>query len=81
MLDDKEKDVIQVIQVALSLPDGTLTAESGVDDIDEWDSLGHLAILVALDKKLSGQVAGIKEMATASSVATILKLLKDNQLI
>jgi acyl carrier protein len=50
-------------------------------EIEEWDSLGHLAILVALDKKFNGKVSKIDEMASADTVKKIINLLKLNKLI
>ena len=52
-----------------------------MSEIDEWDSFGHLEILVALDKKFDGKVASINEMASATTVEKIIKLLKIKKLI
>ena len=50
-------------------------------DIEEWDSFGHLGILVALDKKFDGKVASISEMASATTVKKMIDLLISNKLI
>ena len=81
MIETSEQDVIEVIQNSLSLEGKTLTLESGIGDTEEWDSLGHLGILSALDKHFDGQVAPLKEMATADTVSKILKVLKENSLL
>ena len=76
-----EQEVLEVMRKALNLQEGMLTAESGIDDIEAWDSLGHLGILSALDKLFDGQIAPIKEMAMADSVPKILQLLKEHSFI
>jgi len=81
MITESEQKVIEIIQQALELEGGVLTLESNISDTEEWDSLGHLGILSALDKSFDGKIAPIKEMATANSVEKILQVLKDNSLI
>ena len=81
MVTKNEQRVIEIIQKALELKDKALTLESKMTEVQEWDSLGHLSILSALDKSFDGQVAPIKEMATADSVSKILRTMKDNSII
>ncbi|OGT44934.1 MAG: hypothetical protein A3E82_00680 [Gammaproteobacteria bacterium RIFCSPHIGHO2_12_FULL_38_11] len=76
-----EQEVLTVIQKALDLDGQLVTIESSVWNINEWDSLGHLGILTALDKFFDGKVAAIKEMAKADSVRKILHILKNNSLM
>ncbi len=77
----KESDVIKIIGNALKLENIELNEDSSVDNIDEWDSLGHLGVLVALDKAFDGKIASIKEIATADSVGKILQVLKANSFL
>lgn len=81
MVKASEQEVFEVIRKALNLKEKTLTLESGIRDIEAWDSLGHLGILSALDKFFSGKIASIKEMAAADSVGKILQVLKKHSLI
>jgi acyl carrier protein len=74
-------DVISTIETALSLEPGTVSEDTSMANTGAWDSLGHLNVLIALDSRLGGQLAGIKEMATATSVDAILDLLKRHSLI
>jgi len=76
-----EMDVLEIIQKTLNINKKNLTVESSMRDVEEWDSLGHLGILSALDKLFSGKVANIKDMATADSIRKILQILKDESLI
>lgn len=81
----KEDEVIDVINRAMSEvtgdPDITVSLDSSMENLPSWDSLSHLAILVALDKKFNGKVAEISGMATADSVKKILDLLNNNSLL
>ena len=76
-----EAEVISTIETALGLEPGSVSEETSMANTGAWDSLGHLNVLVALDSRLAGRLAGIKEMATATSVDAILDLLKRHSLI
>jgi len=76
-----EKGILKIIQNVLELEETNLTIDSSAKDIEEWDSLGHLGILVALDELFDGKIGDIDEMATADSVRKILEILKGNSLI
>ena len=81
MAEISEKEILKVIQKALNLNEGILTVDTGIGDVEEWDSLGHLGILAALDKFFNGKVGSIREIATAKSVRQILQILKKNSLM
>ncbi len=76
-----QSDVISTIEMALELQSGVLTKESRADEFEEWDSLGLLGILVALDKLFDGKVGKISEMAVAESVEQILIALRQHSLM
>jgi acyl carrier protein len=76
-----KKEVLEIIQRVLNLNGKSTTLESLASDMERWDSLDHLSILVSLDKIFDGKIAGIKEMATADSVSKIINILNDNLLI
>lgn len=75
------EEILSCIQGALELVGNPITMESSMENIAEWDSFGHLSILVALDKKFDGKVAAIDEMASAGSVKKIVSLLKEHSLL
>ncbi len=76
-----QNDIIATIEKALELPPGSLTETTLTDEIENWDSLGQLSILVALDKLFDGKIAGIREMAEADSVGKILVILRQHSLL
>ena len=50
-------------------------------DFEKWDSLGHLEILMNLDKALKGKAINIEDLAQAFSVKKIFTVLKKNKLL
>ena len=76
-----EAEVLGIIQKALKLKDKKVTLESLMGNIEEWDSLGHLSILVSLDQFFQGRISPLKELVNANSVRKILDILKKNDLI
>ncbi len=76
-----QNDIIATIEKALELQPGSLTETTLTDEIENWDSLGQLSILVALDKLFDGKIAGIREMAEADSVGKILVILRQHSLL
>jgi acyl carrier protein len=76
-----EKEILDIMQNALKLKEKSLTIDSSMSNVEEWDSLGHLSILVALDKFFDGKIGGIKDLVSADSVKKILQILKDNYLM
>lgn len=76
-----EADLFAILGKALDANPAAFTLQTKAEEIPEWDSMGHLSILVALDTRLGGKVAQIDEMATANSVRAIADLLKRHQLL
>ncbi len=47
----KEK-VIALIEEILKVPAGTITEETMIEDVEQWDSLAHVMIIGELEEKL-----------------------------
>lgn len=73
--------VIASIEQALNLEPGTVQESSSAEQIEAWDSLGHLSVLVTLDKLFNGQLARIGEMADANSIPKIVSILQKHALL
>ena len=73
--------VLASIEQALNLEPGTIQDSSSAEEIEAWDSLGHLSVLVTLDKLFNGQLARIGEMADANSIPKIVSILQKNDLL
>ena len=67
----KEK-ILTLIEEALSMEKGSLSAEAMIEDIEEWDSLKFLMIISDLEDQL-GVVIPIEEAIEIKSVADILR--------
>ena len=72
--------IIKIIEEALELEPGIIKEDSDSEGIENWDSLGQLSILVALDKKFEGKISSLSEMAEANSVQKIFSILKENSI-
>lgn len=76
-----EVDVLHAIEHALELPPGSLMPDAKAEDVEAWDSLGQLSILLALDKLFPGKVVDNPAMAAATSVPQVLDALRRQSLI
>ena len=75
-----EKTLIKIIAECLKISQKKLTIKSKIKDIEEWDSLGHLSIFFAIDKKTNGAASKIKNLNDSKSIKEIHELLKKNKL-
>ena len=76
-----EEDIYKAISNILGISQEILVKSKKFSEIDEWDSLNHLAILIQLDKMFSNKVSKISKMKDADSIIKIIKLLRENNLI
>lgn len=44
--------IIALIEELLKVPAGTITEETKIEDVEEWDSLAHVMIIGELEEKL-----------------------------
>jgi acyl carrier protein len=75
-----ENDVISIMTEALSPRTSRLTIETTSKDLMEWDSMGHLAVLVSLDAALNGRAASVGALTSTKSVREIVQLLRRHEL-
>ena len=73
--------VYRTIEKALELSENSISDESSSLNTEEWDSISHLSILVALNNLFDGKIADIQEIGVASSVKSICQILEKNSLI
>jgi acyl carrier protein len=67
-----EKIVLAVMQDTLKNP--AIDSDSSVDNVDEWDSLGHLMLVMALEETL-GVTFSFFEIVEISSFGKIVDSL------
>jgi len=75
MVTKTKKEIIEIIKTALDASDQEITISTSATTVPQWDSLGQINIIVALDKAFEGKVGELEEMATAGSVARIVEIL------
>ena len=81
MIKYTEQNVLDVVEKALEVSSGTLDFDTIAENVEEWDSLGHLAILTELDNFFAGGIADINDLAEATSMPKILETLRKYSLI
>jgi acyl carrier protein len=74
-------DILKLISTTLEVEDGIVNENTTAEDIDSWDSIGQLGILIKLDELFEGKVGIIPEISEATSIAKIFKILKMHSLI
>lgn len=77
----KVDDLLDKIADALELEPGSVTAESSSEDIEDWDSLGHITILGMLDDATGGASADLVDLTQATSAGEIIGILSENGLL
>ena len=73
-----EEQVKQVIAEALGVDISVITQELGINDIPEWNSMGNLAIIAALEEKMEVEIPmeDLFELTDVQSIITEIKNLK-----
>ncbi len=66
---DKEK--IALIEETLDLDEGTLTPDTVLEDVDEYDSMAKLSLIVLFDDEFGKKLTG-DEVKSFKTVADIL---------
>ena len=73
-----ENKIITIVSKALKKK---VNIKSNVNNTEEWDSLGHLEILIKIDKETKGKGSKIKNLSDCDTVRKIYENLKKNKLI
>lgn len=67
--------VSQIIRDVLELPKLNVTAETSANDVDEWDSMTHLELISAIEKKYSIRFA-LGELQALKNVGDMVQLIQ-----
>ena len=76
-----KKEIFKIIAKSLSVSEKKIDEKVSSNNFEEWDSMSHLGILIALDKKLSGKAQKILELSEAYSVKKIIQNLDKKKLL
>lgn len=72
--------LLDLISKSLNVSRDKIDISTNSENLEEWDSLGHLTILSAIDKVTDGKASEIETLSTCSSVKEIFENLKKNNL-
>ena len=64
--------VIALIEDILNVPAGTITEDTRIEDVEEWDSLAHVTIIGELEERLGISIP-LEEAIELTSVREILE--------
>ena len=71
-----EQNVEQLVAEVLQVPPTMVTDSFAMLDVDAWDSLKHMELIVSLEEKFGLQLS-FEEIVTMQSVANIKRVLKE----
>lgn len=69
------EEKIALLEETLDLDEGTLQADTVLEDVDEYDSMAKLALIVMFDEEFSKKVDGsvIKGFKTVSDILDMME--------
>lgn len=75
-----EEQIRQIIAEALAVDVTMITPELGINDIPEWDSIGNLAIITALEEKFGVEIPidALFELTTVANIISEIENLKND---
>lgn len=74
-------EICRIIEKALGIAPGSVSMDDNSDTIAEWDSLGFLNILSALEERYGNRVAQIDDLGQVRSVKGIVEILERESII
>jgi acyl carrier protein len=66
--------VLKIISKALNIPQKKITEKTKLASFEEWDSLGMLTVMSAIDKKIKGKV-DINSFEKVKNIEDIVKII------
>lgn len=68
------EDVLNLISEALEITNGSISLETNVGEVAEWDSIGWLTIISMLDERYGIQISS-QEIRTIKKVKDLVDLV------
>ena len=69
-----EQEKIALLEDMLEVDEGTLTADTALEDIDEWDSMAKLSLIVLVDDEFGKKLTG-DEIKSFNTIGDILDFM------
>ena len=73
-------DLLKVVADGLEVDLSDISMETKASDLSDWDSLGHLNLLMKLDENFNDISEKVPNLASVSSVQEIYDLIKNHNL-
>ena len=67
-----KRQIIELIESILKVPEGTITDRTLIEDVEQWDSLAHVMIIGELEEKLGISIP-LEEAIEITSMEELLK--------
>ncbi len=67
-----QEKIIALIEELLKVPEGTVTIDTRIEDVEEWDSLMHVMIIGELEERL-GVVIALDDAVELTGVRELLE--------
>ena len=74
------EELFKIIAKSLNIKTSRVNLKTKDTDLEEWDSLGQLSIISALDKKFNGKVK-FESAASLVNINSIANFLKKKKLL
>jgi len=74
-----EKELISLVANTLGVDEALLSLDTSTSDLDEWDSLGHIALLQEIDKSFEGRYTPSGKLASSISIRELLDALNSRE--
>ena len=74
MADTAETKARTIVATALAAPIDAVPAEAGIATLPQWDSIGHMAIVLGVEEALGRRLLA-EEIVAIGSVGDITRLL------
>lgn len=71
----EQKEKLVKLEELMDLEEGSLHAEDELNDIEEWDSIAHLSLIILLEDDYEKEISG-SEVRALKTVQDILDLMQ-----
>lgn len=69
----KREEIIAELEEILDVEENSLNEDTNLVDMDEWDSIARLSVIIFLDEKFQKKITG-EELKEIKTVSDILKI-------
>ena len=72
-MEDSKK--IELLEDLFEVDEGTLTPDTALDDLDEWDSMAALSLIVMIDEECGKRINGddVKKFITIKDIMDVME--------